>query len=154
MSEITNLKRDIAVIEKAILQTLKSSPLAEAQFKTIVNNYKRKKAIKTSLSAISSGTDTPWYQSGFVKDLFNFGAQTAATHQLSIDEQKKLDLQLQALKERNISLDKQIALTDTINKAKGISGNIITQVMNSPLKMGAVAGLLYMFFKSRRKTRK
>lgn len=144
-----NLKKSIAALkgqikqsEKAVFNSLRFDKNNTAEFKEAIRelNINRRKANGMGAS------DKAWYENSFVDRLLNIG-----TSQLTAkNDQKALQLQLDTVAQQNSALDKQLSLQARLtNAGRGASmfgGSFVDELMNSPIKLAAIGGLVFLFF--------
>jgi len=137
-----------------VKRILNVSPQHKQQFDFILKKHKNR---SNALSATTVDVaDKAWYETDFfTSDLFNLGVDVASSHLLNKDETDQLELELQQIEAKNRSLDKQIALQRTLSqKAGDFGGGFMDELLNSPIKLAAIAGLGYYFFMQRKPKRR
>lgn len=138
-----SLKRSIAAVNKI----LAGEPEMRARFNALIKKHEKKGHY------MGAEDDTPWYKSGFANDLFSLSKDLIRSKTISSDQRKTLNLELEQIEAKNRALDKQIALRKSTGGIVAYTGSYFDELMSSPLKLAAVAGLGYLLFtkiKSRR----
>ncbi len=151
---INQTKQDIAKHEKNIHVLLSDKPQLKSRFNAILRKYKNAERAARRYKSLGNDEETPWYKTDFAIDLFDFATTNAAVHQMNKDEQKLLQIELQQLEAKNSALDKQIALQQSLTatqKAKMFGGSFVDELLNSPVKIIALASLGYFLVKNRGK---
>lgn len=171
-SEISKNKRELKKHVNNVNRLLAKEPQLQARFNDIINKNNAK-----TYGALN-GYDSPmvgrdllaeeeqaaedakpsWYESPFMKDLFNTGIEAAKSSRINRAEQKQLSLELQQIEAKNASLDKQISLQDRLSSARkmagGVGGEFVSNLMNSPMAIGGIAGLAGLFIWLRMKKKR
>jgi len=150
-AQIRKEKRDLKKHIANVNRILSRSPQKKAQFNALL---KKHKVLSKGLGAVED--EKAWYESDFISDILDFAPSVYASHQVSKDEQKALELELQQIEAKNRSLDKQIALQQTLGQKAGAYGSsFMDELFNSPVKLAAlVAGGAYLLYSRKPKSRR
>ncbi len=153
-AEIRTEKRALNRHVANVKRILSKDPQAKQQFDFIMKKHKNR-GHYMGATTTQVADDTSWWETDFVTDLFDLGVNAASSHLISKDETDRLNVELQQIEAKNRSLDKQITLQRTLGQQAGAyGGSFMDELLNSPIKLAALAGLGYYFFMQKKPKRR